>query len=575
MKIEIKNNNKNKINEIMSELNTNSDCANVLLNRDLNDQLMYVIGNDDYYDLLPNDSIKNIPEAAKVIDKYLRNDKATIYIYGDYDNDGIQSTFIAYDCLTALAEAIKNKYNLKDKCKIEYHVPEREEGYGLSADWCFDIVHNDIDNNNILVITVDNGIAKRYEIDYLQANNIEVIVTDHHCPQEDLIPNCIIVDELLDNDNEYMGICGAGVIYKLCSYLLVDYYGDDSRYNEMYLPNVMTATISDMVPVSLENSIFIRNGLQLLNDKDCICSSSFEHYMNFRGYRKVLPKDIAFEYGPQINACGRMGEANTAIEFLLRDTNLTDIYNQVVILNEERKQKTKDLFIEALPQINENNLVHIIVSNDAGGCAGLLANKIMTEYNRPAIVFTKHKNMYSGSARSIEGLDLQNIFHHLKLQNYITSFGGHESACGVELTEEQFKDFQDIMNSVIYNILLANSNVEVKESPYIIDKILKAKEINNKTLELYKDLLFYGTLNPPKFYIDNVEIDDVIHSTNNENNIKFYFKDESGKSNAWCWGFGETYEKLGSPKKVNIVFELEPFFNGQVVIKIDEMEAAI
>ena len=85
MKIEIKNNNKNKINEIMSELNTNSDCANVLLNRDLNDQLMYVIGNDDYYDLLPNDSIKNIPEAAKVIDKYLRNDKATIYIYGDYD----------------------------------------------------------------------------------------------------------------------------------------------------------------------------------------------------------------------------------------------------------------------------------------------------------------------------------------------------------------------------------------------------------------------------------------------------------------------------------------------------------
>ena len=134
MKIEIRNNNKNKINEIMSELNTNSDCANVLLNRDLNDQLMYVIGNDDYYDLLPNDSIKNIPEAAKVIDKYLRNNKATIYIYGDYDNDGIQSTFIAYDCLTALAEAIKNKYNLKDKCKIEYHVPEREEGYGLSAD---------------------------------------------------------------------------------------------------------------------------------------------------------------------------------------------------------------------------------------------------------------------------------------------------------------------------------------------------------------------------------------------------------------------------------------------------------
>jgi single-stranded-DNA-specific exonuclease len=568
MKIEISNNNINEIKRLSQELNINSDCANLLLNRGLTEEDMYVVSNDNYYDLLPNDNIKNIPEAAKVIAKYLQNNDAAIYIYGDYDNDGIQSTFITYDCFTVLADL------LESTCQIEYHIPERKEGYGLSAEWCYDIVHNDIDNENILVVTVDNGITKKYEVAYLKNNGIETIVTDHHCPQEGMVPDCIVVDEFLDKDNEYMGLCGAGVAFKLCSYLLVDYYKDDTRYNESYLPNVMTATISDMVPVSLENSIFIRNGLQLLNDKDCECSDAFEHYMNFRGYKPLIPKDIAFDYGPLINACGRMGEANTAIEFLLQDTDLTDIYNKLVLLNDKRKDKTKDLIIEAIPQIKTSDLANVVISNDAGGCAGLLANKLMEMYNRPTIVFSEHKDTYSGSARSIEGLDLQSIFKYLQDKNIVISYGGHEAACGVEISKENLETFKEEMNRIIYKIIMdSKENKNNIEPTYYADKQLSVKDISYKTINNYKDIMFYNDLTAPKFYLENVTIDNVSPSKNNSNNLKFKFKDNTGTAEAWCWGYGDTYEGLGSPKKVNMLCSLERF-NNFLVIQIDKMEAA-
>lgn len=571
MKIRIPKHNNKDIKHLTEDLNINEECAKVLLNRKLDKNVIEVITNNNFYDSLPNDSIKGISDAAKVIARFLEKDTSHIYIYGDYDNDGIQSTYIAYDCLKVLTES------LDSKCQIHYHIPEREEGYGLSAEWCFELVHNDIPNDNILVLTVDNGIAKGYEIDYLQDNNIEVVVTDHHVPQEGLIPNCIVIDELIDDENEYMGLCGAGVIYKLCSYLLVDYYGDDSGYNEYYLPNVMTATISDMVPASLENSIFIRNGLYMLNDKNIECSDSFEYYMQYRGYKKLIPKDIAFEYGPQINACGRMGNANSAMDFLLEDTEIRDMYNKVVNYNDERKDKTKNLVVEAIPNIDESSLVTIIISNNAGGCAGLLANKLMEMYNRPTIVFSEHKDTYSGSARSIEGIDLQTIFKYLQEQNIVVSFGGHSKACGVEVSKDKLDLFKDSMNNIIYTIIQKAqekaATTEIEEPMYYADRQLNASEISKDTVKEYKDILFYNDLNVPKFYLENINISIDKRSKNNPNNIKFALSDKTGKNTAWCWGFGETYEELGSPKKVNILCELE-LFNGQIVMNIKQMETA-
>lgn len=571
MRIVVQDIDKKEIENISNKLNISLDCAALLKNRNISEDIMEVICNNDFYELLPYDSIKNIPEACSIISKYLENDDAIIYIFSDYDNDGIQSTFIAYDCLTALTNS------LDSKCKIEYYVPERKEGYGLNINWCYDIVNNDIDNNNILVITVDNGITKKYEVDYLKMNNIEVIITDHHCPQENMIPNCIIVNELLDNENEYMGLCGAGVIFKICSYLLCDYYEDDSDYNLFYLPNVATATISDMVPITLENSIFVRNGLYMLNNKECECFDSLEHYMNFRGYKELIPKDIAFEFGPQINACGRMGEANTAIDFMLSNDNkkLIDLYNKVIVLNEQRKKKTNDLFIEVQSQINnETDSINTVICNEAGGCAGLLANKIMDLYNKPSIVFTEHENSYSGSVRSIEGINIQQVLKELQDLNIVKSYGGHELACGVEVEKDKFDIFKDTINAILYKmfeqLILESNNIE---QFIIVDKQITVKDISFNTIDKYSNILFYNDLNLPRFYLENVTIDFVKESSNNPDNIKFAFRDKTGKANAWCWRYGNIYKDMGSPRKVNMVIELEKF-NTQIVVNMIYMEAA-
>lgn len=570
MKVVIQDTDIKKAEKIAKKLNINLDCALLLQNRGLSNNIIEVIANEEFCNVLPYNTIKNIPEACKKISKYLENDNAIIYIFGDYDNDGIQSTFIAYDCLTVLTDS------LDSKCQIKYYIPEREEGYGLNINWCYDIVNNNIDKD-ILVITVDNGITKKYEVEYLKMNNIEVVVTDHHCPQEGMIPDCIVVDELLDGNkkSKYMGLCGAGVIFKVCSYLLCDYYEDETDYNLFYLPHVATATISDMVPVTLENSIFVRNGLMMLNEKTCECFDSFEHYMNFRRYKSLTPKDIAFEFGPQINACGRMGHANTALDFMLANDKdeLIDLYNQVIILNDERKAKTNSLVLDAQSQINNySDFITIIICNEAGGCAGLLANKLMDLYHRPSIVFSEHENSYIGSVRSIEGIDIQAIFKYLKELDIVISFGGHKRACAVEIKKDNFNLFKDTINDIIANSIITGATSQ-EEPIIVVDKQITVNELGLSTLNKYKDILFYNDLSVPRFYLENVIIDGVKESSNNPDNIKFLFKDKTGEVCAWCWRYGNIYKSLGEPKKVNMVLELENF-KGQVVVNILNMEAA-
>lgn len=555
--------------DIAKKLNINVDSASLLINQSLSEDIIEVLTNDEWHELLSYNTIKNIPESAKVIAKYLKNDNAIIYIFGDYDNDGIQSTFIAYDCFKALIEA------LESKCEVEYYIPEREEGYGLSAEWCFDIVNNkDNEDKDILVITVDNGITKKYEVDYLKMNNVEVIVTDHHCPQEGLIPDCLVVDEFLDDNNEYMGVCGAGVVFKLCSYLLVNVFKDNTDYNLFYLPNVMTATISDMVPVTLENSLFVRNGLNMLHDYNCEYSDSFRHYIDFRGKNKKLtPKDIAFEYGPQINACGRMGNANLAFEYLLEENDLTDTYNEIVLLNDQRKKLTKQLTKVAIEDIGDtNDLFVYAITDKAGGCSGLLANKLVEHYNKPAIVFSETKNTYIGSARSIQGIELQKIFKILKDNDTIISYGGHEAACGIEVSKNKFNQFKDSFNNILLSIINSIKENPVQDISVYVDKQITVSELTNSKY-LYNEIMFYNDINKPLFYFENVKIKSVWESNNNPNNIQFYFEDNTGTSNAWCWGFGETYKNMGKPNKVNLIFELEDF-NGKNVIDIKYIEAA-
>ena len=174
----------NKVNELSNKYNISKDIIAFLLGRNIPEDIIPLLVSKEELPLLPNDTLSNVKEAAELINKYLVNNNANIYIFGDYDSDGVNATYIMYTALSELAEALESGVNIK------YYLPNRDEGYGLNMDWC-----ESIDKDSTLVITVDNGISKVEEVEYLKANNVEVLIKD-----KSLITNAVINYKNIDKD---------------------------------------------------------------------------------------------------------------------------------------------------------------------------------------------------------------------------------------------------------------------------------------------------------------------------------------------------------------------------------------
>ena len=189
------------IEEISNKLNIDKDIIEFLINQGYNENEINLLTNKNYETLLPNDNITNVKEAAYLISNYIEDNEASIYIFSDYDSDGINAGYIIYDTL------VKTKKALESKCFIDLYIPQRAEGYGLNMIWCKEVIKDK--SNKILVITADNGITKKDEVAFLKAHNIEVLITDHHEPQEKYLPDTLIVDPHLHdlNNNNALGLC--------------------------------------------------------------------------------------------------------------------------------------------------------------------------------------------------------------------------------------------------------------------------------------------------------------------------------------------------------------------------------
>ena len=237
--IQIKKRDKGIDKDIIAKLskkhNTTKEIISLLLNRGYKaEDLSKYLQNDEFF-IAPFNSIKNVDKAVKTIIEYLEDDKAEIYVYADYDADGINAGYIMTDVLTSVKEAIDSK------CKVNVHFPNRCEGYGLSMAFCKKIAPRKT-RKKVLVITVDNGITKKAEVAYLQSKNVEVIITDHHAPKIGEVPECLVVDPWLNDleSENAKGLCGASVAYKVCGQLLKEYGEEDYILN--YLPNAAIAT---------------------------------------------------------------------------------------------------------------------------------------------------------------------------------------------------------------------------------------------------------------------------------------------------------------------------------------------
>ena len=526
----------------------------VLINRGYDIEIIDALLNVGYSQELPmyND-LTNVNVGADIIESHIANG-SNIFIFGDYDSDGVNSSYILSDAINQII------FNEDSTATISVKLPERTEGYGLNINWCKSIVENK--DNDTLVITVDNGIAQEREVAYLLENGIDVLITDHHQPNGHTPKDVFIIDAFHNNDDENnKGLCGAGVAFKLAMTLLDRY--ELSNRDELYykyLIHVAIATITDSMPMTIENIKYVYNGIELL--KDGYGSTAIDYYRTFNSNTDLVPKDIAFSLGPQINSCGRMNNTGLALDYLFADEDdVEDLYNALVNTNDERKAKTKKALEIAEEMINIKEPVIAIQLGEVEGIAGIIASNLSDKYSRCSIVFSQIDNVLVGSARSDGYINLLSVLKQIEHESdYIVKLGGHANACGITIKQSAFDEFKKAINEKIFHIISSNP-VEVKTTDInvVVDDIITVADLNKDNCERIRPLYFF-TESTPVFAIKDVTINKVKYSGNNPNNVQFFISDKHGKFDFWTWGIGEQYKALGEPKLVTLIGELDNKF---------------
>ena len=563
-----------KLNDINNNLKQelidngyNEMIVNLLVNRGYDENLISTLLATGYSDSMPKyNDLTNIEIGADIIQSHIANG-STIYIYGDYDSDGINSTYI-------LGDAINNIiYYSESDSELKLKVPERHEGYGLNMNWCKKIIAEN-QGEDVLVITVDNGIAQDSEVAYLLENNIDVLITDHHTPNGHTPANVWIIDAHYNDDNENnKGLCGAAVAFKLAMTLLDRYPEIDSEdLYYRYLVNVAIATITDSMPMTIENIKYVYNGIQLL--KDGYASDAINYYKEYNSNTDITPKDLAFGLGPQINACGRMNNTALAVNYLFSDdTDVEDLYNEVVVTNDERKSKTKTSIEKAEKMLNINDPSIILELGNVEGIAGIIASNLSSKYNKCTIIFSKDTTgkYLIGSARSDGEIDLLSLLRNLDT-NAIIKVGGHSGACGITIKASHLNSFIKEVNKAILALprveKVVDDNIQI-----VVDDFITIADINKDNCDALKDLYFFTETNP--VFAFEAYVLGTKHSGKNYNNIMFKVQDRQGDTlDFWSWGIGNEYVSLGEPKKATFVGEIEykfgkPSFN---VLNIIPME---
>ena len=375
-------------------------------------------------DLLDPMLMKGMREAKELLTQ-ARDEEWRVAVFGDYDADGIGA-------LAIMSRALK-EFGIEPYL----YVPERADGYGLSVaaiDRIFDEFLPD------LVVTVDCGISCADEVEYIKRQGAFVIVTDHHeLPVR--LPDCITINPKLQDDYPYDNLCGAGVAYKLAAALLGE------RANGL-LDFCALSTVADSVPLTDENRIIVTEGLKLIASRPRPAFSAL-----IGKTQDISAQTLAFTVAPRLNAAGRMGDAASALRLFTSDDE-EEIYALAAKLNDynaERQKCCDELFEKAESLIREKGafgrVVMLAGEHWNTGFVGIVAAKRVEEYGRPALLFVKNGDVYKGSARSVEGV---NIFEALTAcSQYIEEFGGHAQAAGVSVKKENFEALERALDEYL------------------------------------------------------------------------------------------------------------------------------
>lgn len=551
-KWEFYNQDENLVQKIAKEHNISELLSAILVNRNITDK--------KDIDVFLNPTRKDfhnpylMPDMEQAVDRILMaiDKKEKVIIYGDYDVDGITS-------ITVLKKFLKER-----GLDVGYYIPNRlDEGYGLNKE----AVEKIANEGYTLIITVDCGISGIEEIKYAYEKGMEVIVTDHHEPLDEL-PKCLAVIDCKRKDNKYpfKNLAGCGVVFKLTQAISQRLNLDEKEYLK-YLDIVCVGTISDIVPLVDENRVIAKLGLKLVEQTR---NPGLKALLIASGYKEVNSNTVSFGIAPRINACGRMGKEEEALKLFLTENiveagNITDNLNKY---NRERQEIEKRIFEEALSKIekqhlDQNNVIVVGSENWHHGVIGIVASKITELYFKPSILICFEGDEGKGSGRSIPGFDLHEAL--CESSEYLEKYGGHEMAVGLSLKKENFQKFADKFEEIA-----KNAHTEEIESVINIDKEITLKDVNMETVESLKALEPFGEANKlPVFIYKNLKIDS-IRALSEGKHLKLTLKDGNTIINGIGFNMGKYAEEYRISDKIDVLGVLEiNSFNGRDTIQIN------
>lgn len=393
--------------------------------------------------LTPPEKWPQIPEAAKVLATGLLAGKK-LAVWGDYDADGVTSTALVLDVLG------------HHGFKIMHHLPDRtQEGYGLNLPWLKKLA----DEGCEMLLTVDCGISNNALIEKASAMGIEVVVSDHHLPGETL-PNALaIVDPRIESAGTWpsVNLAGVGVAFYLMgavNALLAPHTGRRFKMDGV-LDLVALGTLADVMEIVGENRVLVRAGLKKLEKSARLGISALKEKSGLNPADTLSSEQAVFSLAPRINAAGRMGNPQLALD-LLRSQTLEDARSLALDLNEcnqRRKDTEKAIFeaakIQAEKMLEKRDSPALVLASENwhSGIIGIVASRLMENFNKPAIVLTDSGNGWKGSGRSLNGIDLYAALNDCS--RTLSGFGGHSKAAGLSLERERLDDFRAAFNEAI------------------------------------------------------------------------------------------------------------------------------
>ncbi|WP_294386292.1 single-stranded-DNA-specific exonuclease RecJ [uncultured Clostridium sp.] len=446
------------------------------------------------------------------------NNNEKILIVGDYDVDGVISTYILYRAIS--------------KCggNVSFHIPDRiKEGYGINES----IIRKASEDKVNIIITCDNGIAAIEQVKLAKELGIKVIITDHHDvpfieenkERKYVVPDAdFVINPKQENCNyKFDKICGAGVAYKFIEWLYKEFNIDKEELYDL-LQYVAIATVCDVVDLISENRIIVKEGLKRINNTSNIGLRALFKETGLED-KEITVYSLGFVIGPSINASGRLEQAEWALKMLLSDNEIEakELAEKLNDLNKERQELTKEGLEEAIEIIEKNNMakdkVLVVYLEDVHeSIAGIIAGRVREKYNLPTIILTKAHDGAKGSGRSIEEY---NMFEELlKCKDLLGKFGGHPMAAGMSIPNENIDEFRNRLNNVT---TLTDEDIIPKVS---IDMGLSLSQINYELIDQISLLEPYGKANPkPTFGMKKLKVVEAKILGKNRNVLKLKLTD--------------------------------------------------